>query len=128
MIKKTRKHFRRIRRGTMKQNTRRNRNSRNRNSRNRNSRNRNSRNQKRGGGAINSYDEEDIQLFNDYISHLPDDNQKQWLLQNIRRMPYEEDYEYNFPMTSPPPDFAKEAKYYQGMDRIQGYLRGYGGW
>jgi hypothetical protein len=118
MIKKSKKHFRRrIRNGTMKQNTRRNRNKRNKNRRN-----------NKKGGSYRYYSEEDMNLFMNYISDISDDNKKQWLLQNIKRMPYEEDYEYNFPMTTPPDDFDTEAKYYQGIDRIQGYLRGYGQW
>lgn len=120
---KTKKHFRRIHRRTMRQNTRRIRNTRNKNRRNRNRIN------KKKGGSYIYYSDGDINLFEEYISRLPDDNKKQWLVQNIKRMPYEEhDYEYNFPMTTPPDDFYTEPKYYQGIDRIQGYLRGYGQW
>lgn len=115
MIKRTKKNFRKKNLGKMKQNTRRNRKNRNRIN-------------KKKGGSYRYYSKEDINLFLGYISDLPDNNKKEWLLQNINRMPYEEDYDYNFPMASPPPDFDTETKYYQGIDRIQGYLRGYGQW
>lgn len=114
MIKKTKKHFRKMNRKNVKQNTRRKRNK--------------SRIQKKKGGSRRDYSPEDTNLFLDYISDMPDNDKKEWLMQNINRMPYEENYDFNFPPTTPPPDFDTNPYYYQGIDRIQGYLHGYDTW
>ena len=63
-----------------------------------------------------AYSSEDIQLFRNYITRLDDDAKKTWLLSNIERMPYSRNYQPNWHMTNP------SDPYYQGLDRIGGYL------
>lgn len=74
------------------------------------------------GGSSGNYEEEDIQLFINYINSLDESNprnieKKNWLLQNIRRMPYEVNYLPSQNMSDP------SDPYYQGLDRIGANLK-----
>lgn len=74
------------------------------------------------GGSLGQYEEEDIELFIKYINSLDEMNprnleKKNWLLENIRRMPYEINYIPSQYMSNP------SDPYYQGLDRIGAYLK-----
>lgn len=58
-----------------------------------------------------------MKLFVQYIEGLENDGKKKWLVANIHKMPYEEDYQPFFVMDDP------SDPYYQGIDRIGGYLK-----
>lgn len=81
------------------------------------------------GGRVN-YSPEDMTSFKNWIADLSESSQsdieqKNWLLNNIERMPYEENYEFNWHAVI---DDPSEKPYYQGIDRMNGYLHGFGGW
>lgn len=84
---------------------------------------------RRTGGSAN-YSPEDMESFKKWIADLSESSprdieQKNWLLNNYERMPYETDYEFNWSMDI---DDPSEKSYYQGIDRMSGYLHGFGGW